>query len=98
MNCPEPIARVVLELLHVAAVHIRSAAWAGDAQRCAVAAEHMHNLPHLLSNYSVDKLRYYWEGERTWFIRDSEESDLMWYRPYWDELSQHLPAEIRTDG
>jgi hypothetical protein len=39
------------------------AGWDGDAGRAAVEADHLHNLPGLLSDFSPVRLRYYLEAE-----------------------------------
>jgi hypothetical protein len=94
MNCPEPVARILLQLLSHAALIIRVAGWEGDARRCAREADHIHNLPGLLANYSDDKLRYYWDVERPCYLRSCELLDRavpQLYQRLWEELTQHIP-------
>jgi len=67
MNCPDPIKAVVLEFLHLGVLTCRLAGWDPDPERCAVEADHIHNLPNLLADYSPDKLQYYWDVERPIF-------------------------------
>ena len=71
MNCPPELADVLTKLIEAGILRIRSAAWAGDSQRCVVEADHIHNLPGLLTNFSDGALRYYWEAERPAFLAQS---------------------------
>src|SRR3954451_5696939 len=88
MNCPAGIARVLLEIIETAILRIRAAGWSGDASRCAVEADHIHNLPHLLADYSSAGLRFYWEVEKPSYEQISSASDLAVFRPLWAELQQ----------
>ena len=64
MSCPPEIAEVILEILYHGLLRIRIEGWSGNSGECAREADHLHNLPHLLSDYSPELLRYYWEVER----------------------------------
>ena len=68
MTCPPALAAVLLDLLSQGILRARAAAWAGDAERAAVEADHVHNLPGLLRDYSPERLKYYWEAERPAFL------------------------------
>jgi hypothetical protein len=95
MSCPPDIAEVVVKILTAGILRIRAQGWSGDGQRCAVEADHLHNLPHLLSTYSPDLLRYYWEVERPSFIQHSSKADLALFEPLWQDLGSVLPANPR---
>ena len=56
MQCPSEIAELVLEILKIGVLRIRAAAWSGDSARCAIEADHIHNLPDLLRDYSAQAL------------------------------------------
>ena len=73
MNCPPEIADIITRLIEAGILRIRAAAWAGDSARCAVEADHIHNLPGLLTNFSSETLRYYWEVEMPAFLAQSGE-------------------------
>ena len=88
MNCPPAIAEVLLQILHEGLLRIRSSGWQNDVARCAREADHLHNLPSLLSNYSPERLRYYWEAERT---------GVEPFAAHWARLEQLLP-HIDEDG
>ena len=64
MNCPPEIADMLLEILRTGLLRIRPHAWPGEAELCAIEADHIHNLPDLLADYLRDKLVYYWDVER----------------------------------
>jgi hypothetical protein len=89
MTCPPEIEQTLLEILRIGILRIRGAAWAGDISRCAIEADHIHNLPQLLENYAPDLLKYYWETERTAFIDQSSEAALASFEPLWSRLSSH---------
>jgi hypothetical protein len=83
MKCPPDVAEVLAEILYWALLRIRGSGFAGDARRCALEADHVHNLPGLIQNYSPDLLLYYWKLERPSFVRQVEESrvfDEPWIR------------------
>jgi hypothetical protein len=84
LACPEEVKEVVLDILHIAVLSIRIAGWNGDADYCALEADHIHNLPGLLKNYSVEKLRYYLEAERPDYLRNLQKLQGKSIRPYED--------------
>jgi len=59
MKCPPDVAEVLAEIIYWALVRIRGYGFAGDARRCAHEADHAHNLPALIYDYSPDLLLYY---------------------------------------
>ena len=87
------VARIVLEILQLGTLRIRSLSWAGNARRCAIEADHLHNLPALLLSPSAALLSYYWEAEKPAFEAASDDADLTMFRPLWDELRLHIPTE-----
>jgi hypothetical protein len=96
MTCPPEVARVVLQILTVAVLRIRAQGWNGDGLRCAVEADHVHNLPALLSNYSDELLKFYWEVERPSFMKRCAAGELTGYEPLWAELAELVPAGSET--
>lgn len=101
MQCPLPVAEIVQEILHTGILRIRAAAWSGDTQRCAIEADHIHNLPALLKDYSDERLRYYWEVERPAFIEQSSGTAVAELERLWERLSSEvdfLDAPISTAG
>jgi hypothetical protein len=55
-------------------------------------------LPALLSNYSDELLRFYWEVERPSFMNRCAPGELAGYEALWTELAELVPAasEART--
>lgn len=86
MTCPEPIASVFLEILTQGVLASRAAGWGRDPARCAVEADHIHNIPGLLANYSPEKLQYYWEVERPSFMAQCNPQQLQGWEEKWDRL------------
>lgn len=93
MSCPPEIARILLQILRVGSLRIRAAGWAGDAARCAVEADHVHNLPEVLENFSVEGLRYYWEVERLSFERRLGAADREGFASHWEQLRLVMEVE-----
>jgi len=92
MHCPAEIADVLLSILQTGLVRIRTFAWQGRAELCAIESDHIHNIPNLISNYSPEKLSYYWEVERPEYLRQVSTEDL----DGWDALWRRLGHEIES--
>ena len=69
MNCPPEIAPILCRILQIGILNARACGWQNDAKAAALEADHIHNLPTLLSEFSPEKLEYYWETERPDYIR-----------------------------
>ena len=74
-GCPDEVRVAVVELLRRSLLRIRRAAGAGDACLCFIEADHVHNLPGLLENYSEELLLFYLDVER---------------KAYRDQLERHV--------
>lgn len=90
MNGPPEIAASILDLLEIGLLRIRAAGWSDNPSRCAIEADHLHNLPGLLENFSFDRLKYYWEAERPGFQRQSDPSDLESFQDAWNRIESWL--------
>ena len=86
MTCPAPVAAVILDILRDGVLACRAAAWEREADRCAVEADHIHNLPGLLADYSPEKLKYYWDVERTSFAARCTPDELPQWEQHWNRL------------
>ena len=86
MQCPPEIAEIVCEILRTGLLRIRAL---GDADRCALEADHLHNLPDLLANYKPELLDYYWRVERVGFIARSTPADVQRFEPLWIALAKY---------
>jgi hypothetical protein len=86
MPCPPEIAEVLTEMIQQGLLRIRAYGWSGRADLCAVEADHLHNLPGLIADYSPDRLAYYWTVERRCFLQQMPEPERAMWEPYWDKL------------
>jgi hypothetical protein len=92
MDCPKVIRELVLKLLQVGILRCRAFAWSKDPDRCAVEADHVHNLPDLLADYRPEKMQYYWDVERPCFIDSTVEGDRGPFEALWQQLQPLIPA------
>ena len=88
MNCPPEIAAILLEIIARGILRIRAAA--ADPDRCFIEADHIHNLPNLIGDFSPQLLAYYWEVERASFISQTSEALLAGFEPLWRDLRPHV--------
>ena len=84
MRCPAEVAAILSEIIERGILRIR--AHAGDADRCFREADHIHNLPGLLRDFSWPRLLYYWDAERASFMAQVPEPEREWFEPLWREL------------
>jgi hypothetical protein len=92
MNCPPELADTLLSLVQIGVLRIRSSAWEWNAEQCGIEADHIHNLPDLIVDYSPDKLAYYWNVERPEYVKQVPEDRLAGWEPVWQQLSEKLEA------
>jgi len=96
-RCPDEVAQAVLEIIRWAVLSIRVAGWRGDANYCAIEADHIHNLPDLLSNYKPDKLDYYLRIERLSYLSQVHEAlpnvNAEAYQAQWQRLEQYYRGQ-----
>lgn len=98
MSCPPDLADVLAQIIQTGFLRIRALGWSGDAKRCAIEADHLHNLPVLLANYCDDLLRFYWQVERTSFLSQLGENAAPEFEPLWKQLEPFVdlvPAGVR---
>ncbi len=91
MTCPPELATMLLDLIETAALRIRAAGWRGDAAACANEADHIHNLPALLRDYSIDRLHYYWSAERPSYL--ARGGDVRAFESVWADLNRWMEHE-----
>jgi hypothetical protein len=65
MTWPKEIAEILSKILTAGLLRIRNLGWSGNADRCAIEADHIHNVPDLLAHYSPERFNYYWNVERS---------------------------------
>jgi hypothetical protein len=90
MRCPEEVAEILCDILATGLVRIRAAALSGDAERCQIESDHLHNLPRLLSDYTDEALAYYWEAERPSFVDRSAGASTEDFDGPWGRLKKRL--------
>src|SRR5262245_23313282 len=92
MNDSSDIADILQEILTIGLHRIRALAWSGDAKRCAIEADHIHNLPHLVTHGNREELAYYWKVERASYINQTDAKQLAVWEPLWRRLQIHIEA------
>lgn len=63
---------ILLEIIQDGLLQIRAAAEIGDIELCRIEANHLHNLPSLIKNFSLDLLGYYIDVEAKQYLREAE--------------------------
>jgi hypothetical protein len=92
MNHPSEIAEILLEILTTGLLRIRGLGWSGDAKRCGIEGDHIHNLPHLVTHCDFIGLAHYWEVERTSYISQTGAEQLVVWERLWRQLQIHVEA------
>ena len=87
---------VYRDILGFGLLHVRNAAYSGDAHTCEIEADHLHNLPSLIGEPNELRHRYYYDNERTLYlermaVQDSSAAErarftLARYHDLWAEL------------
>jgi hypothetical protein len=90
MPCSPEVSKIILSLLETGLLRIRSLGSSGRAEDCAIEADHIHNLPDLLANFSRERLLYYWEIERPAYINRVSNEQLMG----WDSQRRGLQCQL----
>lgn len=88
MKCPADIADVLLEILRTGILRIRVMDRSADTF---LEADHLHNIPTLLQNYSPELLKYYWEIERPSFVKRC--TSCAQFEPLWEKLRGHMETK-----
>jgi hypothetical protein len=97
MNCPPEITKIITEILTAGLLRIRALGWSGaNTERCAVEADHLHNLPALLNDFKPELLAYYWDAERVSFIERSSSEDVEGFEPLWNALSGFVASRVNN--
>jgi hypothetical protein len=91
MCCPPELSEILLTILRTGLLRIRSLGWAGQPAACAIEADHIHNLPDLLSNFSEETLVHYWHTERPAFLAQIPDEERSGWESLWERLQPHVP-------
>jgi hypothetical protein len=98
MAKPREISEILTEILTTGLLRIRALGWSGEAERCAIESDHIHNVPDLLTHYSPERLGYYWNLERTSYISQTPVSELAVWEPLWRQLQEHIEVSAFTNS
>jgi hypothetical protein len=94
MNFPPEVEHALLQILRFGILQARLAGWEGDAKLAAFEADHVHNLPQVLDQQSMEGLRYYYDVERPCYL-ERRSAGRSQFEPHWETLTeflQHQPA------
>jgi hypothetical protein len=94
MNCPPDVAAILLAILSRGVMQARAFGWSGNAERAAAEADHVHNLPGLLADYSSARLDYYWNAERPGYLARATPDQAALFRPLWEQLRPHVVTAV----
>ena len=99
MNCPPEIACVLLQIFHHGILAARLRGWQNNAQGAALEANHVHNLPKLLLNFSCDELNWYWESTRWSYIEIHRKlgNERTGFEKLWNQLQLAAPT-LKSDS
>ena len=95
MECPTEVASLLLKIIGLALLNVRGFGFTkGDANRCAIEADHVHNLPGLIENFSAGALRYYLDVARPEYCRlvANEPGMIKLFEPAWSQLDEYAKA------
>ncbi len=60
---------------------------AGDTERCAAEAEHIYNIPQIISHYKPKLFLFYWHNTRSRFIEQMQGKDISIFNLAWENLA-----------
>ena len=92
MQCPVELSNILAEIIRIGVLRTRHFADNGYVARCVIEADHIHNLPSLLQDYSLALLLFYWQTERSMFMEQNTGDELGQFKPVWARLSCYLQA------
>jgi hypothetical protein len=87
------ITALLAEIVYIALLNIRGHAHQGNSERCHIEADHVHNIPYLIANYSTDLLKFYLDLERPIYMQQSTPGALIPFEPLWARLNEIYAAE-----
>jgi hypothetical protein len=87
----DEVCQIFLEILREGLLRIRTAGWSGRSEVCALEADHLHNIPTILSKCTLASISYYYDIERPAFLRmTATDSKPELFEPYWERLRAAL--------
>jgi len=88
-RCPDEILPAVVEILQNALIRIRNLASRGKMNECCIEANHVHNLPKLLSDYRPELLHFYLVVEKKSYQEETTPNEWLVFEKTWRELEEH---------
>lgn len=87
--------RIYLQILEFGLVSIRSASYGGDVEYCTIESDHLHNLPSLIGETNEGRHSYYFDVERTSYLKavaqTSHAQNSNRYKKLWAQLEKIGP-------
>ena len=93
MNSPPIVQASLLKILKFGLLNIRHYAEDKNFERCGIEANHLHNIPGLLENFSVDLMRFYIDIEMPQYIRETDGQVIADIRSAWAVLTDWLSKQ-----
>lgn len=85
------VVRILLEIIRVGLLRIRMFGDSGLATACRIEADHLHNIPELISSPSMARVKFYYEVEREAFL-DATSSNVDSFTELWENLRKAIEA------
>ncbi len=87
MRVNDEIKTILLDILRIGLLRVRALAWSGQAEACAVEADHLHDLPGIIDSGHWDLLLSYYEVEKPAFLGQTT-SGVDEFISLWDRLDK----------
>lgn len=88
------VRETLCEILAFSLIIIRNNA--DDSDVCFRHADHVHNLPFLISSQKPQLLDFYWNIERPAFIRLASEGEIQLFAASWQKLEAFVPHPTKV--
>jgi len=79
-----------LQIVAASLLMIRAAGWNGDPARCALEADHIHNLPRLVHSFTATELKYYLEVSVPSYVSQTSDESNATFEPHWIRLREYV--------
>jgi hypothetical protein len=93
METPPIIQESLLSILKYGLLNIRYYASGKNLERCVIEANHLHNIPSLLENFSVKLLKFYIDIEVREYVRETDNQVLEEFRLAWIALTDWVSQQ-----
>lgn len=94
MSREEELRQILLEIIRDGILTCRINGWGGNAANCAIEADHIHNLPDLVLNLSLEYLTYYYDVSRAVYMKETPAAAR--FSKQWERLGAIL-EEMRAE-